>query len=277
MKEYFSIGEVAQLFHMNVRTLRYYDEIGLLHPGRIEEATGYRYYTTTEFERLNTIKYLRALDMPLKKIGIFFENRNVDVLQTLLEEQRAQTADKIRSLQRIEKKLMNSLNTLEEAVRPWSEDIRLVYLEKRQIAYLRKEIPMGDNLEYPIRELEEANMLEPIMFLGKVGVSISVQNMRQGCFDHFSGIFVMLEQEDKYQGEQRYLPAGNYACVRFQGTHKEAAPHYQRVICYIDKQNYGIAGDSVEVTLIDGGFTNDTSRYLTEIQVPICKKEMDTL
>lgn len=268
MKDFFTIGEVAELFHMNIRTLRYYDEIGLLHPQRTDEATGYRYYTTTQFERLNTIKYLRALDMPLKKIMQFFENRDVDVLHLLLEEHLEQTREKIRSLQRIEKKLSNSISTLKEAVRPWTDEIRLHVFEKRRIAYLRKEIPLEDNLEYPIRELERVNMLEPVMFLGKVGVSISINNMSADCFDHFSGIFVLLGQEDSDPGEERYLPSGPYACVRFHGTHKEAAAQYRRVIAYMKEHQYQFAGDSVEVTLIDGGFTSDSSRYVTEIQIP---------
>ncbi len=87
MKDLFTIGEVAELFSINISTLRYYDDIGILHPETTDPQTGYRYYTTRQFERLNTIKYLRALGMSLKKIALFFESRDVSVMQTLLEEQ----------------------------------------------------------------------------------------------------------------------------------------------------------------------------------------------
>lgn len=71
-RTFFTIGEIARLFHMNIRTLRYYDERGILKPAYINEKTKYRYYTSSQFERLNTIKYLRALDVPIEEIISFF-------------------------------------------------------------------------------------------------------------------------------------------------------------------------------------------------------------
>ena len=43
MKELFTIGEMAELFQINIRTLRYYDDIGLLCPETVNPETGYRY------------------------------------------------------------------------------------------------------------------------------------------------------------------------------------------------------------------------------------------
>lgn len=71
MKELFLL-ERWQNFLIWVGTLRYYDEIDILKPEKDEE-TGYRYYSTKQFERLNTIKYLRALGMPLEKIESFWK------------------------------------------------------------------------------------------------------------------------------------------------------------------------------------------------------------
>ena len=82
------IGEVAKLFGVNVKTLRFYQEAGILPPEYIDPETGYRYYSTKQFERLNTIKYLRALDVPLKQIKDFFDHREVDTMLDILKEQR---------------------------------------------------------------------------------------------------------------------------------------------------------------------------------------------
>ena len=60
-QELFSIGDVAQLFHLSVSSLRHYETIGLLTPEYTDPATGYRYYGPRQFEVLNTIRYLRAL------------------------------------------------------------------------------------------------------------------------------------------------------------------------------------------------------------------------
>ena len=63
-KNLFPIGEVSKLFHISVSSLRHYEHIGLLIPEYISSDSGYRYYGTEQFEVLNTIRYLRALDMP---------------------------------------------------------------------------------------------------------------------------------------------------------------------------------------------------------------------
>ena len=60
MKNRFSIGEMSKLHNTTIKTLRYYDEIGLLEPIQIDENNGYRYYSTEQFEQLNIINYLNV-------------------------------------------------------------------------------------------------------------------------------------------------------------------------------------------------------------------------
>ncbi|MFB8277449.1 MerR family transcriptional regulator [Nocardia colli] len=63
-----TVGVVAQLTGVSVRTLHHYDEIGLLHPnGR--SATGYRRYDATDLERLQRILFYRELDFGLDDIA----------------------------------------------------------------------------------------------------------------------------------------------------------------------------------------------------------------
>ena len=104
----FTIGEMGRLFRTNIRTLRYYDEIGLLKPEMVDASTGYRYYSSRQFERMNTIKYLRTLNMPLDKIRAFFENRDTTVIEQILEEQLEETRKQLSSLHAIERKLATS-------------------------------------------------------------------------------------------------------------------------------------------------------------------------
>ena len=70
-KDLYQIGEVARLFHLSISLLRHYDKTGLVTPEYTDPNTGYRYYSIRQFECLNTIRYLRALDMPLDEIEIF--------------------------------------------------------------------------------------------------------------------------------------------------------------------------------------------------------------
>ena len=67
----FSIGDVAKLFHLSVSSLRHYEDVGLITPEYTDPDSGYRYYGARQFEVLNSIRYLRALDMPLTEIADF--------------------------------------------------------------------------------------------------------------------------------------------------------------------------------------------------------------
>lgn len=268
MKELFTIGEVAKLFDVNIRTLRYYDGIGLLKPERTDPETGYRYYSTRQFERLNTIKYLRALNMPIEKIADFFGNKDIDQMVTILRGQQEEIAARKRELELVEKKLQRRLTQIQDAVETVYDRIIEKQIPLRKAAYLRKEIPVGGDLEYPIRELERHNNLNAVMFLGKVGVSVSKKDLLMRRFEKFSGIFVLLEQEDDYRGDTIFLKESEYVTIRYQGTHEEAKGYYLELLSYMEQRGYEPDGDSVEITLIDAGMTNDSSRYVTELQIP---------
>lgn len=67
MKKFFSIGEAAKATNMTSETLRHYDRLGLVKPGKRDEWTNYRYYTEQDIVRLNTIRALRQMDLPLQK------------------------------------------------------------------------------------------------------------------------------------------------------------------------------------------------------------------
>ena len=63
----YSIRELSNLSGVSTRTLRWYDEIGLLKPCRVAES-GYRYYGAAEVDRLQDILYYRALGVGLARI-----------------------------------------------------------------------------------------------------------------------------------------------------------------------------------------------------------------
>ncbi len=62
------IKEFAKLTGVSVRTLHYYDEIGLLKPSAVDEQNGYRYYDEGSIGRMQEILFYRELDFPLKRI-----------------------------------------------------------------------------------------------------------------------------------------------------------------------------------------------------------------
>ena len=96
----FSIGEVAKLFHVSVSSLRHYEAAGLLQPEYISPDSGYRHYSTRQFEVLNTLRYLRALGMPLHEIADFLQNRNLDSIEQKLCQQKAAVAEGVKEAKR---------------------------------------------------------------------------------------------------------------------------------------------------------------------------------
>lgn len=68
MKEFFTISQTAKIAGVTSETLRHYDRIGLVKPCKVDEWTGYRYYSQQEIVRLNTIHALRCMDLSLAEI-----------------------------------------------------------------------------------------------------------------------------------------------------------------------------------------------------------------
>lgn len=90
------IKEFAELTGVSVRTLHYYDEIGLLKPSYVDEQNGYRFYDESSLERMQEILFYRELDFPLKSIAEILASPNYDKQKALAEQRRLLTIKKNR-------------------------------------------------------------------------------------------------------------------------------------------------------------------------------------
>ena len=81
------ITEFAKLTGVSVRTLHYYDEIGLLKPAEVDEWTGYRFYDEKNLEKMQQIMFYRELDFSLKSIIGILSSPDFDK-QKALDEQK---------------------------------------------------------------------------------------------------------------------------------------------------------------------------------------------
>lgn len=90
------IKEFAELTGVSVRTLHYYDEIGLLKPSFVDEQNGYRFYDENSLERMQEILFYRELDFPLKSIAEILASPNYDKQKALVEQKRLLTLKKDR-------------------------------------------------------------------------------------------------------------------------------------------------------------------------------------
>ena len=269
-KNLFPIGEVSRLFHISVSSLRHYENIGLLTPEYISPDSGYRYYGTEQFELLNTIRYLRALDMPLCEIEDFLLNKDIERIEEKLLQQKQTVLRKQRELKRIEQKIDHRLQWLQDARSAPLDTVSLLHLPACRIVWVDDPLKIegAADMEAPIRKLDQSDA-EAVVFLGKVGLGISAQRLRNADTSRYDGIFLMLDQEDIYTGETLELPESLCARLRFCGSHAQAPEQYKRLLAYIEEHRMQIDGFSREVTLIDGGVTNDTGKFVTEICIPV--------
>ena len=90
------IKEFAELTGVSVRTLHYYDEIGLLKPCYVDKQNGYRFYDENSLERMQEILFYRELDFSLKSIAEILASPNYDKRQALAEQKRLLTLKKDR-------------------------------------------------------------------------------------------------------------------------------------------------------------------------------------
>ncbi|WIL37035.1 MerR family transcriptional regulator [Bacillus stercoris] len=269
MKEFFSIGEVSKLFNVKVSALRYYDEIGLLKPEYKDEQTNYRYYSTQQFERLDTIKYLRALGLPIHKLLDFYNSQNTNTLLHLLKSQQAEIDRKKKELERIERKISRRITHIEDAVHTPLHHISKIKLPAIRVAYLQHEYVLGHDIEHSLAELRTHLNVNEDIFIGKIGLSISAANVKAKQFDKYSSIFMILEDESEKTSSEIIFPSREYLQIRFRGSHLEAEPYYKTLLAYMEEHHYEVAGDSIEITLIDYGITNNLDNYVTEILLPI--------
>ncbi len=82
------IKEFADFTGVSVRTLHYYDEIGLLKPAFVDGNTGYRYYDDNSLLRMQELLFYRELDFPLKSIGEILSSPDYDTRKSLEEQKK---------------------------------------------------------------------------------------------------------------------------------------------------------------------------------------------
>ena len=106
----FRIGEFSKIARVTTRQLRYYDECGLLQPARIDEETGYRYYSASQLPRLHQILALKDLGLSLDQIARFLTDEvSPDEMRGMLAMKKAQlelqVQEELLRIQQIENRL----------------------------------------------------------------------------------------------------------------------------------------------------------------------------
>ena len=103
-----TVKEIADLTGVSVRTLQYYDEIGLLKPAKVNDA-GYRFYDDAQLEKLQQILFFKELDFQLKDIKEIMNSNTYDKTEIFGKQKRLLTVKRDRL-----NRLLNLLEKLEK-------------------------------------------------------------------------------------------------------------------------------------------------------------------
>ena len=95
----YNIGKIAAMMGISVQTLRYYEKIGLFSPSYVNPETGYRYYEYTQMQKIDRIRYLQKLGIPLESISEIYDKNTVEDVVRVLKQHRDRKNEELLRLQ----------------------------------------------------------------------------------------------------------------------------------------------------------------------------------
>src|SRR5699024_5435032 len=109
-----TVGKVASLLGVTVRTLHHWDEIGLVRPSE-RSHSGYRIYTSEDLSRLHRVLIYRELDLPLDEISQLLEAGSDDALASLVQ-QRDRVSERIQRLEQMSSALEKLIDAQQSGI-----------------------------------------------------------------------------------------------------------------------------------------------------------------
>jgi len=138
----FRIGDFSRLAQVTVRTLRLYDELGLLKPAQIDKFTDYRYYTIEQLPRLNRILAFKDLGFSLEQIADLLNgNLSDEQLRAMLTAKQAEIEQELAASQARLARVAARLQQIEQEGQPSKYDVVLKTAEPVWIASVRGNVP----------------------------------------------------------------------------------------------------------------------------------------
>lgn len=218
---YFSSGELANLVGISKQILRYYEKNDILIPDFTDD-NGYRYYKPETYFTLELILSLRKLDVPLKSIKYFLENRNLDSLKKFYLEH-------IEKLENIKKQICTYQNYFEQRLRRL-EEIKNIPINTIMIVptldydvIVSDEIPI--NLHGKQRLCALANFLRPLLNQKEYrNYMIGYMTFYQDLLDensqgHFHAIFPAEDLAEDNLGSIKHIEGSLCLSIVFKDNH----------------------------------------------------------
>lgn len=269
------IGDFSKLSRVSVKTLRHYDEIGLLKPVVVDRFTSYRYYEFDQLARLYRILALKDLGFSLAEIGRLLENdlpveRMRGMLTLRQAEIRQQVAVEVEQLERVER----WLHQLEEEEAVSNYDVVLKPIAPVKVASIRDVVPTPPDQGALWGELMDYLNQQQVRMIGPPMAIYHDKDFRERDWD----IEVCMPIIDSMTPDARLkvyeLPGSEtVACVVHAAGFDSIGAAYDAIAKWIDSSGYQIVGPCREVILRPPETPGDQQdlNTLVEIQFPVAK------
>jgi DNA-binding transcriptional MerR regulator len=272
------IGDFARLSRVTPRTLRYYEEVGLLKPSEVDRWTSYRFYELDQLPRLNRILALKDLGFSLEEIArLLDEEITPEQLRGMLKMKQAELRTQVREaqerLERVEDRLSQIEREMTMATNTYEITIKKV--EAQRVAMARGIVPnmevIGPTLDRLFDEAIGHAQRHDARFAGApVTIYFEVDEKME---DMSVGAAVPTSDPlpDSERVKVETLPAvEQMASVVHRGPFATLNEAYNALFEWLGANGYRTSGPGRELNLEyqRGG---DQSKYVTEVQFPVEK------
>lgn len=271
------IGDLSKLSQVPIKTLRYYDEIGLLKPSEVDRFTSYRYYTLAQIPRLNRILAFKDLGFSLEQIAeLLDENLSVEQIRGMLRMKRAEIERNLEEEQARLTRVEARLRQIERENQMPVYEIVLKTIPPMRAACFRQITPSYEGIGQLYGEL--------FMVLGQNGILPSGPLM---------GIYHDPEYREQDTDVEAVIPIPHtltFPHPRIQvrdlagvlvaslvrpGPYDDFHPAYQALIGWVQTNGYHLTGPNREVYLHGPWEGISSGDFLTEIQFPVAKEKIE--
>lgn len=272
-----SIGEFSRICEVTPKTLRYYEEIGLLYPEEISLENGYRYYSIKQLEKMLLINRLKSYKIPLEEIKTIMGSMEVSsekqIFSTLLRQRGAllNQIDKINAIihqidfdiqqMKTGKSIMSYLLDI---------DVRLVEYPQQNILYLRRKLTQEECLNGYSKFFCKLYQKIATEKLTVAGPAITIYH-NPGCESFEFEIEFAVPIKEVVTGTRDFQ---NGLCVKstLNGSYASITSIYARQQEWAESNGYDFIKSPFELYITEPNATNNPDDYITEIYYPVIKR-----
>lgn len=272
----FKIGDFARLTRVGVKTLRYYDEIGLLKPARTDEASGYRLYSFGQLPRLNRILALKGLGFTLEQVArIMDEGLGPGELEGMLRLRRAELEAGVAEAEVRLKDVAARLYQIQREGKMSEHDVVLKATEPLTVASAREVVRSPERMrERCLALLGEVFRVVEAHKLPSTGTTLALYHGNEGGVDVEMAVMLGGRVPPQQYGDVtvKELPAETVASAVYRGSFNAfdiVGQIHADIGRWVEASGYKIAGPSREIHLQPPEDYRDDG--VMELQYPITK------